>query len=64
LLKTAQNGETFKAGDLPDLTYRLKKLTKIGKKGLVRMGEYSKELIAGWEVETQVKTMESIIKNG
>jgi len=64
LVKNGQNGETFKAGDLPDLTYRLKKLTKIGKKGLVRMGEYSKELIAGWEVETQVKTMESIIKNG
>jgi glycosyltransferase involved in cell wall biosynthesis len=64
LVKNGENGAIFKAGDLNDLTHHLNELIHSGKKELIKMGKYSKELINDWGVERQVEVIESFIKNG
>ena len=59
LVEQGKNGEIFKAGNLNDLTDKLKGMVSEGKVGLSRMGRYSQEIIQAWNFGTQVKTIEA-----
>jgi len=61
LVKPGKNGEIFNAGDLNDLTDKLKKMIGERRSGLSRMGQHSEEIIQTWDFETQVKAIEATL---
>jgi len=59
LVEQGKNGEIFRAGDLSDITAKLKRMVREGKVGLSRMGQRSQEIIQTWNFGTQVTTIET-----
>lgn len=60
LVKEAENGSIFKAGDIADLKSKLKTLLGPEKTTLFTMGQRSKHLIAHWSFTKQVQAIEQL----
>jgi glycosyltransferase involved in cell wall biosynthesis len=58
LVTPGKNGDIFEAGNIIDLSKKLKFLLSKGKDGLKVMGKASAHIIKNWDFETQVKAIE------